>query len=401
MLIWGGSGGLGSQAIQIARAKGAIPVAVTSGDRARRVLRGTRRPRLHRPAPVLTLGGHTGLARRRRVREPGRRARAHSARRCGTCSASGAIRASCSSIPARSTIPTSMFVCDNGGMVVICAGTTGYHAAVDLRYLWMRQKRLQGSHFANDEQCAALNDMVTPGRGRPVSVADVPVRRGRGSPISSCTKTLTRWATWRSWSAPETPISATGLTPATRGKFPGAAAFESTGREGTGPGVAGNGAPGRFPDSGLWQAAQVVGFERANSRQPFGSTGKRGFEQRHQPRRRQRRDLDAAPAGQPRDLVVVEQRTQLSRQACRGALEHLVVGPSTSDGPESRVLDAMPASRIGHGARIPEAMRRGARSPFRRRCGRCLRRGHDRGRAKRRLSRGSSPPGSPSLACRR
>src|ERR1700686_5222670 len=32
VLIWGGSGGLGSQAIQIAKAKGAIPVAVTSGE---------------------------------------------------------------------------------------------------------------------------------------------------------------------------------------------------------------------------------------------------------------------------------------------------------------------------------------------------------------------------------
>src|SRR6202163_3772268 len=31
VLVWGGSGGLGSQAIQIARARGAIPVAVTSG----------------------------------------------------------------------------------------------------------------------------------------------------------------------------------------------------------------------------------------------------------------------------------------------------------------------------------------------------------------------------------
>jgi crotonyl-CoA carboxylase/reductase len=48
-------------------------------------------------------------------------------------------------------------------MVVICAGTTGYHAAVDLRYLWMRQKRLQGSHFANDEECAAYNAMVASG----------------------------------------------------------------------------------------------------------------------------------------------------------------------------------------------------------------------------------------------
>ena len=52
-------------------------------------------------------------------------------------------------------------------MVVICAGTTGYHAAVDLRYLWMRQKRLQGSHFANDEECAAYNAMVAGGEVDP------------------------------------------------------------------------------------------------------------------------------------------------------------------------------------------------------------------------------------------
>ena len=66
--------------------------------------------------------------------------------------------------PGEDTIPTSIFVCDTGGMVVICAGTTGYNAVVDLRYLWMRQKRLQGSHFANDEQSAAFNQMVVDGR---------------------------------------------------------------------------------------------------------------------------------------------------------------------------------------------------------------------------------------------
>jgi crotonyl-CoA carboxylase/reductase len=65
--------------------------------------------------------------------------------------------------PGEDTIPTSLFVCDTGGMVVICAGTTGYNATVDLRYLWMRQKRLQGSHFANDEQAKALNDLVARG----------------------------------------------------------------------------------------------------------------------------------------------------------------------------------------------------------------------------------------------
>jgi crotonyl-CoA carboxylase/reductase len=45
-------------------------------------------------------------------------------------------------------------------MVVICAGTTGYSAVVDLRYHWVRQKRLQGSHGTNDEQARAYNDLV-------------------------------------------------------------------------------------------------------------------------------------------------------------------------------------------------------------------------------------------------
>jgi crotonyl-CoA carboxylase/reductase len=69
--------------------------------------------------------------------------------------------------PGEETIPTSIFMCDTGGMVVICAGTTGYNAVVDLRYLWMRQKRFQGSHFANDDQAAAFNRLVMDGRVDP------------------------------------------------------------------------------------------------------------------------------------------------------------------------------------------------------------------------------------------
>jgi crotonyl-CoA carboxylase/reductase len=66
--------------------------------------------------------------------------------------------------PGQDTVPTSIFVADTGGMVVICAGTTGYNADVDLRYLWMRQKRLQGSHFANDDQAKAFNDLALAGK---------------------------------------------------------------------------------------------------------------------------------------------------------------------------------------------------------------------------------------------
>jgi crotonyl-CoA carboxylase/reductase len=69
--------------------------------------------------------------------------------------------------PGEATMPTSVLLCDNAWMVVICAGTTGYNADIDLRYLWMRQKRVQGSHFANFEQCRALNDMVIAGEVDP------------------------------------------------------------------------------------------------------------------------------------------------------------------------------------------------------------------------------------------
>ena len=93
--------------------------------------------------------------------------------------------------PGGATIPTSIFVCEAGGMVVVCAGTTGYDAMVDLRYHWTRQKRLQGSHGTNDEQAVAYNQLVMEGRidpalGSVVSFADIPqahAAMGRGENV--------------------------------------------------------------------------------------------------------------------------------------------------------------------------------------------------------------------------
>jgi crotonyl-CoA carboxylase/reductase len=162
VLVWGGAGGLGSMAIQIARAKGAIPVAVISDDA--------------KTEYCVRLGAK-GCINRRRFPHwgvlPDWRDQAAYAKWLEGARAFGkAIWEVVGSKrnprivfehPGQDTIPTSTFVCDTGGMVVICAGTTGYNATVDLRYLWMRQKRLQGSHFANDEQAGALNDMVIAG----------------------------------------------------------------------------------------------------------------------------------------------------------------------------------------------------------------------------------------------
>jgi crotonyl-CoA carboxylase/reductase len=166
VLVWGGSGGLGCQAIQIVRARGGIPVAVASGD--------------ERGAFCVSIGAagyidrkgfdHWGLPPD--WRDNGAYGEwASGARAFGKAiwEVVGAKRNPriVFEHPGEATIPTSIFVCDNAGMVVICAGTTGYHAAVDLRYLWMRSKRLQGSHFANDEQARALNDLVTAGKVDP------------------------------------------------------------------------------------------------------------------------------------------------------------------------------------------------------------------------------------------
>ncbi len=62
--------------------------------------------------------------------------------------------------PGEATLPTSVFLAATGGMIVICAGTSGFNATLDLRYHWMRQKRFQGSHLSNDEQAAAVNKLV-------------------------------------------------------------------------------------------------------------------------------------------------------------------------------------------------------------------------------------------------
>jgi crotonyl-CoA carboxylase/reductase len=62
--------------------------------------------------------------------------------------------------PGEQTFPVSCFVVKRGGMVVFCAGTTGYNLTFDARFVWMRQKRIQGSHFANLLQAAQANHLV-------------------------------------------------------------------------------------------------------------------------------------------------------------------------------------------------------------------------------------------------
>ncbi|WP_330182275.1 crotonyl-CoA carboxylase/reductase [Nocardia sp. NBC_01503] len=159
ILIWGGAGGLGSMAIQIVRTFGGRPVAVVSSA-AR--------------ADYCKQLGAEGVLDRSEFTHWGRLpdiSDVHASavwlqetRRFGAAfwEALGEKRAPKIVLEhtGQDSIPTSMYLCDTGGMVVICGGTTGYHADIDLRYLWMRQKRLQGSHFANFQQCRAITELV-------------------------------------------------------------------------------------------------------------------------------------------------------------------------------------------------------------------------------------------------
>jgi len=166
VLIWGAAGGLGCMAIQIVKAAGGIPVGVISDDR--------------KAAFCMKLGAK-GCINRKQFAHWGlmphwKDTAVYNQWAAGARDFGKAIwdvlgeRRSPRIVfehPGEDTVPTSIFACDNGGMVVICAGTTGFSAGVDLRYLWTRQKRFQGSHLSNDEQAYAFNQLVLDGMIEP------------------------------------------------------------------------------------------------------------------------------------------------------------------------------------------------------------------------------------------
>ena len=68
----------------------------------------------------------------------------------------------------QATFPTSVFTVKPFGKVVICGATSGYTLDFDVRYLWMKQKEILGSHFANAYECMRANQLMAEGKVRPV-----------------------------------------------------------------------------------------------------------------------------------------------------------------------------------------------------------------------------------------
>ena len=166
VLVWGGAGGLGSMAIQICKAAGANAIAVVSSD--------------SKIDYCMKLGAKA-VINRKKFQCWGQLPKVSDktaydtwvkeARKFGKAIwdvfGKGVDPDIVFEHPGESTFPVSTLVCRKGGMVVFCAGTTGYNLTMDARYIWMRQKRVQGSHFANAMQARAANQLIVDGKVDP------------------------------------------------------------------------------------------------------------------------------------------------------------------------------------------------------------------------------------------
>jgi len=158
VLVWGASGGLGVYALQLAATAGANALAVISDEDKRDYVMGLG------AKGVINRKDFDCWGRLPSVGTPEYGKWFAEARKFGKAiwdiTGKGVNVDIVFEHPGEATFPVSALVCKKGGMVVICAGTTGFNCTFDVRYMWMHQKRLQGSHFAHLKQAAAANRLM-------------------------------------------------------------------------------------------------------------------------------------------------------------------------------------------------------------------------------------------------
>ncbi|WP_306319718.1 MULTISPECIES: crotonyl-CoA carboxylase/reductase [unclassified Streptomyces] len=164
VLIWGAAGGLGAYAAQLVRGGGGIAVGVVSSE--------------EKAARAREFGCHV-VVNRHEIGLDGGVPEDPSVpgRRLGKL-----IRAAVGEDPhivfehvGRATFGVSVYVVRRGGTVVTCGSTSGYQHEFDNRYLWMRLKRVIGSHGANLDEQAATHRLLERGLLRPALTATYPL----------------------------------------------------------------------------------------------------------------------------------------------------------------------------------------------------------------------------------
>ncbi len=164
VLIWGAAGGLGVFATQLCAAAGANAVGVVSSPEKGELVK-----RLG-AVGYIDRGEFAGMVRR------GGESPAEEKERFGaTRQFAKRVREILGDAPdivfehvGKEVFPTSVFTVKPFGKVVTCGATTGYVLDFDVRYLWMRQKQIIGSHAFNAYECWRANELIREGRIRPV-----------------------------------------------------------------------------------------------------------------------------------------------------------------------------------------------------------------------------------------
>ena len=163
VLIWGAAGGLGVFAIQLCRLAGADCVGVVSSPEKGVLVESLGASWIDRNdfAGMMRRGGETEVEERARFKESRRFCKEVNARLGGQPEI-------VFEHVGRATFPTSVLAVKPFGKVLICGATSGYNLDFDVRYLWMRQKQIIGSHFANAWECTKANELIEAGKIRPV-----------------------------------------------------------------------------------------------------------------------------------------------------------------------------------------------------------------------------------------
>ena len=159
VLVWGAGGGLGTFAVQLCSLYGANAIAVVSSDDKRELVTGLGASAVLDRREFALLDPDTGERNFDEIKRFGKAIREVTG---------GSDADIVFEHVGTATFFTSVFVCKTFGTIVICGATSGFQLDFDVRYLWMRQKTILGSHFANAYECQRANQLIAEGKIEPV-----------------------------------------------------------------------------------------------------------------------------------------------------------------------------------------------------------------------------------------
>jgi crotonyl-CoA reductase len=165
VLIWGAAGGLGGYAVQLVLNGGGIPVCVVGSETKAEIVRTM--------GAEHVINRHTLNLGEEGFRDPATwRLLGSRIRRL-----SGEDPDIVFDYLGRETFAASVWLARRGGSVVTCGSSTGYRHEYDNRHLWMRIKRIIGSHGFNYHEADQINRLISAGMITPTLSVAYPLAR--------------------------------------------------------------------------------------------------------------------------------------------------------------------------------------------------------------------------------